>query len=100
MKYRAVPTWVGDIRFASKKEAARYSELLLLMRAGQISELTLQPKLHVKINNIKVFSYIPDFAYRENGQLIYEDVKGFKTPVYRLKKKIVEAHFGVQIRET
>ena len=100
MKYRAIPTWVGDIRFDSKKEAARYTELLLLMKAGQIRNLELQPNLDFIIEGKKIFTYRPDFIYFEDGKRVIEDVKGMKTPVYRLKKKLIEAQLKVQIRET
>lgn len=98
-KYRAVPTFVGDIRFDSKAEAARYRELLLLFKAGQIRNLELQPKFTIALNGRKVFTYRADFSYFEGQSRVIEDVKGFRTPVYRLKKKIVEAQLGVVIRE-
>lgn len=98
-KYKAVPTLVGDIRFDSKAEAKRYSELLLLFRGGVIRNLELQPEFPVTINGRKVFTYKADFAYFEGQERVIEDVKGVRTPVYRLKKKCVEAAFNVTIRE-
>jgi hypothetical protein len=106
-KYAAVPTTIDNIRFSSKKEAARYLELKMLQKAGEIKGLELQPKfpLYVAKNrhseHVKVCDYIADFRYREgpNGLLVIEDVKGMKTPVYRLKKKMVEAQYGIEIRE-
>ncbi len=100
MKYRAVPTIVDNIRFASKKEAKRYTELKLLFKAGQIRNLELQPPLDFIIDGKKIFTYRPDFIYFENGKRIVEDCKGYRTPVYRLKKKLIEAQLRVQIRET
>lgn len=99
-KYRAVKTTIDNITFASKKEARRYTELKLLFRAGQIRNLELQPKLKIEIDGVHVCDYQADFAYFEDGRRIYEDTKGFKTPVYRLKKKLVHALYGIQIRET
>jgi hypothetical protein len=99
-KYHAVRTTVDGITFASKREAARYSELVLLLRAGVISNLKLQTRLIVDVNLVHICDYIADFDYIENGERIYEDCKGFKTPVYRLKKKLIEASHGITIRET
>lgn len=87
--------------FASESEAKRYAQLLLQQRQGMISGLTLQPTFPVKINGILVFTYRGDFQYQRNGESITEDVKpkGFRDPVYLLKKKAVEASFGVEIKE-
>lgn len=99
-KYRAVKTTVDNIVFDSKREAARYQELKLLFRAGKIQTLELQKPLDFIIEGKKIFTYRPDFIYFEGDKRIIEDVKGVKTPVYRLKKKLIEAQLKVQIRET
>lgn len=103
-KYRAKPTVVDGIRFDSMKEARRYGELKLLERAGEISELELQPRfpltVHFWDDHERIGEYRGDFRYYDrNGEEIVEDVKGFKTPLYRWKKKHVEAQYGIQIRE-
>jgi hypothetical protein len=98
-KYKAKPVVVDDIRFHSQAEAKRYGQLKLLFRAGTIRNLELQPAFHISINGKKIFTYKADFAYFEGAERIVEDVKGFRTPVYKLKKKIVEAQLGVKIRE-
>ena len=99
-KYRAIKTVVDGITFDSKLEAKRYSELKLLERAGELAGLELQPAFPIDINGIKICTYRGDFAYfKDNGRVI-EDCKGFKTPMYRLKKKLVEASYpGVKIQE-
>lgn len=104
-KYRAVPTTVDGIRFASKKEAKRYGELKLMERAGVIIDLELHPKYHLVISGTIVADYVADFLYqRRDGsgswRAVIEDCKGFKTPVYRLKKKLMKAIYGVDILET
>ena len=102
-KYRAQPTEVDGIRFASKAEAARYRQLKLLEKAGHIRGLLLQPAfvLHAPSPSglVKVGRYVADFAYMADGALVYEDVKGMRTPQYRWKKKHVEAEYGIEIRE-
>jgi hypothetical protein len=99
-KYHAIPTEIDGIRFDSKSEAIRYQELKLLERAGEISNLELQPKYSIDINGKHICNYVADFRYLDRGVLVVEDVKGMKTPVYRLKKKMVEAAYGIVITET
>ena len=98
-KFGNVRTTVDNIVFDSKAEARRYSELMLLFRAGVIRNLELQPEFPFVLNGKKLFTYRADFAYFEGEKRIVEDVKGVKTPVYRLKKKLIEAVFNVHITE-
>lgn len=112
-KYRAKPTVVDGIRFASQKEARRYQELKLLERAGSIRNLRLQPRYELRVPSgyissmtVKVGTYVADFAYDEltetggRWDFVVEDVKGFRTPFYNWKKRHVEAQYGLKIRET
>jgi hypothetical protein len=101
-KYRAVPTIVDNIRFHSKKEANRYSELKLLQKAGEISNLALQPSWPLRCGDKTIGKYVGDFAYNPKEHpwtWVVEDVKGMKTPLYRWKKKHFEAQYGIEIRE-
>lgn len=91
-KYRNKPTTLDGITFHSMREAAYYADLRLQERAGEIRQLELQPKFPCVVNGIKVCTYIADFRYREkNGRLRVIDVKGMVTPMFRIKKKLVEA---------
>lgn len=91
----------GDFhRFPSGTEGRRYKALLLERGCGMISELELQPVFPVVINGKKVFKYYADFRYLRGGVRIVEDVKGSEkavTDVFKLKKKIVEAVYGISI---
>lgn len=99
-KYHAIPTEVDGVRFSSKAEARRYQDLLLLQRAGEISNLELQPKYRLHVNGWKIGEYRGDFRYRTKaGEVVTEDVKGVKTPMYRWKKKHVMAEYGVDVVE-
>jgi hypothetical protein len=106
-KYRAVPTIVDNIRFASKKEAKRYSELKMLQQSGQIFGLSMQAPypFYYPCNpgeplGKKMFTYVADFVYlKPSGEVVIEDVKGMRTPLYKLKKKLVEAQWKFTIRE-
>jgi hypothetical protein len=98
-KYRAVRTTVDGITFASKAEARRYQELKMLVKAGVIGDLRLQPRYPFVVNRVKIGAYVGDFLYERDGVEIVEDVKGVLTPVYRLKKKLMKAIYGIEIQE-
>ena len=110
-KYHNRETVVDGHRFASRREAARYGELRLLERAGQIAGLELQPAfvLHApKLNSdgelvrlVSIGKYLADFRYRDliSGLEVVEDAKGVRTPVYRLKSKLIAVEYGITIRE-
>lgn len=86
-KYNNRITFAPDgKKFHSAKECARYGELKLLERGEYISNLVLQPKFKL-IAGIK---YIADFQYQEKGKIIVEDVKGFQTAEFKLKKKLFQ----------
>ena len=85
--------------FASKKEAMRYKELKFLLQEQRISDLVLQPKFPIEVCGKKICTYIADFIYNEDGKQVVEDVKGVKTSVYRIKKKLTEAIYNITIKE-
>ena len=97
-KYRAIKTVVDGITFDSRKEGRRYRELRLLEKAGVIKDLCLQPHFLLQEaykkngKTVRKIEYIADFSYYdlEKDKFVVEDVKGLKTDVYRLKKKIFE----------
>jgi hypothetical protein len=99
-KFHAVKVKLDGCTFDSKAEAARYQQLKLLERSGDIIDLSIHPVYHLSVNGVKIGKYIADFSYFENGKFIVEDVKGVKTAVYRLKKKLVKALYGFDILET
>jgi len=101
-KYHAIRTEVDGIKFASKKEAARYQELRLLERADSIRDLRLQVKYSLDVNGVHICNYLADFVYydyRINTEIV-EDSKGMRTSVYRLKCKLMKAIRGIDILET
>lgn len=99
-KYRAKPIVIDGIRFASQKEGARYQELRLLERAGEIRNLELQPKFSLTVLGCEIGKYVADFLYSERGLLVVEDVKSepTKTPLWRWKVKHLEAEWGIKVR--
>ena len=106
MKYHSRRTEFGGMVFDSKKEAQRYIVLRELEKQGEIRNLQRQVKFKlipgVRWSNGKKHRdtfYIADFTYYENGHLVVEDVKGFRTPVYKLKKELMKAVHGIEVRE-
>lgn len=107
MKYNNEKMVVDGIAFDSKREARRYQELKALEKAGQITDLKLQVPYTLipsqKDENgktIRGVKYIADFVYRQNGEEIVEDCKGFRTDVYKMKKKLMLYKYGITIRES
>ena len=101
-KYHAKKTRVGDKVFDSKKEANRYAELVLMERAKAIAGLQTQVRFPLipKTSYGKEIVYIADFVYYEDGKLVVEDTKGFRTDVYKLKKRMLAEKYGIVIKET
>lgn len=102
-KYRNIKTVVDGITFDSQKEANRYCELKLLQRAKQISNLKYQVPFTLidKSKYGREIKYIADFSYFEGNTLVVEDVKSSitKTPLYKLKKRLMAERYGLIIRE-
>lgn len=100
-KYRNVPVTIDGVRFASKREANRYCELKLLLRAGAIRDLVTHPKYPLCVLGVTVATYVADFAYLDvrTGGRVTEDAKGVRTPVYRLKKRLMKAIHGIDVKE-
>lgn len=125
-KYHSKKVNVNGIDFDSKKEAARYRELVLLERAGRIQNLQTQvkfvliPAQYERYERIspktgkrlqdgvraieKEISYIADFVYTENGKRVVEDVKGYKKgtaySVFTIKRKMMLYFHNIRIKET
>ncbi len=103
-KYKAKATFVDGIRFPSMKQAARYRDLKLLEGQALIRSLRLEVPYVLKVDGVKICTYRADFVYEEYAHghwtVVVEDVKGILTPVYRLKKKLMKAILGIEIRES
>ena len=91
---------VFGIRFHSKREAKRYGELRREMCLGKISGLRRQVLFKLAVNGHLVTRYRADFVYVRNGQRIVEDVKGFRTTEYLIKKALMYAIYRIEILET
>lgn len=104
-KYGAEPTR----GYASKRELNRAIELHLLQQQGVIRDLVEQPRYQlIPAHNMegthkmeRAIYYVADFAYTdvESGRTVVEDVKGFRTPVYRLKRRLMKQLYGIEVVE-
>lgn len=95
-KFKAIKCEIDGIKFDSKKEADFYSELKLRLAAKEIKGFCRQAEF-VLANNTR---YKADFVvFNNDGTAEIVDVKGFKTDVYKLKKKLFEDKFNLKIKE-
>lgn len=106
-KYFNKKVIIDGIKFDSKKEAGEYLWLKMLEKKGDISNLELQPKFELQPKykvgkrTRRAITYTPDFSYYDkDGQFHVVDVKGYKTDVYKIKKKLFEYKFKVELEET
>jgi hypothetical protein len=105
-KYHNKQTEVDGVFFDSKAEARRYQELQLLAEGGAITALQLQPRFLVSpaftYNGKKerAIHYVADFKYldTDTDEWVIEDVKGTRTEVYRIKRKLFLAKYGHMYR--
>lgn len=89
-KYHNTQIVIDGVRYDSKKEYERHCELILLEKSGVISNLRFHDKKDTIILQDKpLITYEPDFCYEENEEFIIEDLKGFQTKEFKLKKKMI-----------
>ena len=105
-KYHAKKTVVDGIQFDSAKEAKRFTKLRAMEEDGKIQHLRLQvpfellPSFECDGVKYREMKYVADFVYYRDGKQIVEDVKGVKTPEYKLKKKLMAYINHVNIEES
>jgi len=86
------------IGFDSMAEAGRYDLLRNLQKLGLISELRRQVPYEISIEGRKTATYKADFTYWDDRQVFHvEDVKGKDTALSALKRKQVEAQYGIKV---
>lgn len=107
-KYGNRKVTIGTETFDSQAEARRWHELTLLRRAGLIRDLRRQVSFELvpavprdgDTPAQRALHYIADFVYvDEDGQSVVEDVKGFRTDVYRIKARLMLWRHGIKIKE-
>jgi hypothetical protein len=89
--------------YASKREASRAESLKWMEKAGDITDLKEQVEfvLIPKQDGERACKYVADFTYRHKGidTLVVEDSKGYRDPVYRIKRKLMLHVHGIRVRE-
>ncbi len=102
-KFNARKTEVNGIVFDSRREAEHFMVLSSEVAYGYKRDLQLQVRIPLKANGQKVCDYVADFTWvTSDGEFVVADVKSPHTrtlPVYRLKRKLFRANFGVDIVE-
>ncbi|HAN37650.1 MAG TPA: hypothetical protein DCQ29_02005 [Chitinophagaceae bacterium] len=100
-KYGANKTEVDGIVFDSAKEAKRYKELKLLLKAGSIGLLERQVRFQLNNGGQFSYEYVADFVYLDHatGKKVVEDAKGFRTKEYLKKKRLMKKLHNIQIKE-
>ena len=110
-KYNAKKTVYKGQKFDSKKEADRYAVLKLLERAGEISDLKRQVRYIVvpaQYENDRLLyrssTYVADFVYRRAGELVVEDVKGYRKgsayTTFKIKQKLMYQLYKIKVIES
>ncbi len=112
-KYKNIKTDVNGIKFASKKEANRFDELLIQQKQGLIRDLKLQPSFTLQESyvttdgkRVRAIRYVADFSYMRligvnEWEYVVEDVKckATKTAIYGVKRKLMQQVYGIDIQE-
>lgn len=107
-KYRNKKVTLGDMTFDSKKEANRWVELAIMQKNGEITDLDTQVVFELipaqrdpvtKKALERAVHYVADFVYYRGNEKVVEDTKGFKTPDYIIKRKLMLWVHGIRIQE-
>ena len=105
-KYGSRKVTIDGVTYDSLKEYHRFCDLKLMQRAGIITGLQRQVKYELiptqRINGKGIERPVNDYAdfvYKMDRQLVVEDVKGYKTPEYVIKRKLMLSVYGIQIHE-
>jgi hypothetical protein len=98
-KYGAVKTEADGKKFDSRREAKRWMELRVLENAKKILDLKHHVMFDCMVNGMLVCRYEADFVYLDGVQLVVEDAKGYRTREYILKRKLMRACNGIEIKE-
>lgn len=98
-KYRNQPIEIDGEKFHSKLEAKHYHQLKLREKAGEIKDLARQPVYLLEANGCKIGKYTADFKFFDIAQdkFVVVDSKGFDTDASKLRRKIVEALYGIEV---
>ena len=103
-KYRNKKCYYNNIKFDSMKERDRYIFLNRARNIGQIIDLETHVKYPIHMDGKLICKYIADFVYKKQDPatkewvIVVEDVKGVETPIFRLKRRMMQVVWGVDVR--
>lgn len=99
-KYNSIKATIDGITFDSRKEANYYCELKMLRMAGVVKDFDMQVPFTLldgykrKGKAVRGIKYYADFVVTYvDGHKEVVDVKGVRTDVYKLKKKLLLAKY-------
>lgn len=100
-KYHAKRTPNGDGTFSdSRKEARLDAGFMAMVKNKGVLRVVRKDRFPFEINGIKICAYESDWTvYYKDGRKEVFDAKGVKTPVYKIKKKMMKAFYGIDIQE-
>jgi len=93
-KYNAKAIITDGIKFPSKAEADYYHDLKRLNKLSEVkmqSKFTLLPKFEKGEDKYRGIDYVADYFFYGSGKVI--DIKGFETPVFKIKQKLFNFYF-------
>lgn len=93
-KFNAKVTEHDGIRFASKREAKAYADLMLEKRAGKILFMLRQVAIHLPGGTRLVVDFVPFYA---DGSVRFLDAKGMETDSFKIKKREIEAVYPITV---
>ena len=94
-KFNAQAVEADGIKFPSKLERDCYEVLKMLQKAGVILFFLRQVPIHLTGGTKLVVDFQVFWA---DGRVTFEDAKGRETPVFKLKKREVEALYPFEIK--
>lgn len=103
-KFRNIKTIRNGMVFDSKKEARRFDQLMLLAHAGRVRNLRRQVKYELRVNGVLIATYKADYVYEETTPMgwaeVVEDCKGYPNDRFPMKRKLMKACHGIDLRIT
>lgn len=106
-KYNVAPKserTLGGVTYMSKLEKSYRQRLNMLTKAKDLGDRVVDIKeqvpFSIDINGKHICKYLLDFQVTYGDMRVeYVDVKGVRTSVYSIKKKLVEAVHKIKIKE-
>ncbi len=95
-KFHAKRVEYDGLNFQSKKEKNHYEKLKQLQQQQEVLFFLFQVPLRLP-GHVR---YVCDFVvFWTDGTVSFEDVKGYRTDLYKTKKKLVESLYPIEIIE-